>query len=57
MKYSFVASLLASSTVVLGELVPVHFKAPSPAHFRDVVRNDTYDFGEHGSHYDTQDIY
>lgn len=46
MKYSLVASLLASSTVVLGELVPVHFKAPSPAHFREVVRNDTYDFGE-----------
>ncbi|KAL1610684.1 hypothetical protein SLS60_002354 [Paraconiothyrium brasiliense] len=45
MKYSLVASLLASSTVVLGELVPVHFKAPSPAHFREVVRNDTYDFG------------
>jgi hypothetical protein len=53
MKYSFVASLLASSTVVLGELVPVHFKAPSPAHFREVVRNDTYDFGTHGSRHDT----
>lgn len=46
MKYSLVASLILQSTVVLGDLLPVHFKAPSPAHFHDVVRNDTYDFGE-----------
>lgn len=46
MKYSLVASLILQSTVVLGDLLPVHFKAPAPAHFHDVVRNDTYDFGE-----------
>jgi murein tripeptide amidase MpaA len=44
MKYSFVASLLVQS-VVSYELLPVHFKAPTPAHFRDIVRNDTFDFG------------
>lgn len=47
MKYSLVASLIAQSTVVLGELIPMHFRAPSPAHFRDIVRNDTFDFGCH----------
>ncbi|KAF2688392.1 Zn-dependent exopeptidase [Lentithecium fluviatile CBS 122367] len=45
MKYSLVAAVLASQSVVLAELLPVHFKAPSPAHFRDIVHNDTYDFG------------
>lgn len=45
MKYSLVASLILQSTVVLSELLPVHFKAPTPAHFRDIVGNDTYDFG------------
>jgi murein tripeptide amidase MpaA len=44
MKYSLVASLLAQGTV-LAELSPVYLKAPTPAHFRDIVRNDTYDFG------------
>ena len=46
MKYSLAAALILQSTLVLGELVPVHFRAPTPGHFRDVVRNDTYDFGE-----------
>ncbi|KAG6362450.1 hypothetical protein INS49_010680 [Diaporthe citri] len=47
MKYSFVASLLAQSTAVFADLhlLPVHFTAPSIAHFQDIVRNETYDFG------------
>lgn len=47
MKYSLFASLLAQSTAVLADvhLLPVHFTAPSIAHFQDIVRNDTYDFG------------
>jgi hypothetical protein len=45
MKYSLAAALVLQGTVVLGELLPVHFKAPSTAHFHDIVRNDTYDFG------------
>lgn len=45
MKYSLAASLILQGTTVLAGLVPVHFKAPTPAHFRDIVRNDTYDFG------------
>jgi len=51
MKYSFVASLLLqttttwSSTVLAHHLLPVHFKAPTPAHFQEIVSNDTYDFG------------
>ncbi|PSN71559.1 Zn-dependent exopeptidase [Corynespora cassiicola Philippines] len=45
MKYSLIASLLVQSTLVLGDLVPIHFKAPTAGHFRDIVRNDTYDFG------------
>jgi len=45
MKYSLVASLLLQSTIVLGELLPIHFKAPTPAHFAEIVRNDTFDFG------------
>lgn len=45
MKYSLVASLILQSTVVLADLLPVHFKAPTAAHFLEIVRNDTYDFG------------
>ncbi|KAG8629802.1 hypothetical protein KVT40_001421 [Elsinoe batatas] len=45
MKYSLVASLILGSSVSLAELLPVYLTAPSPAHFRDIVRNDTYDFG------------
>ena len=45
MKYAFVTAALLHSTVVLGNLLPVHFKAPSAAHFLDIVRNDTFDFG------------
>lgn len=45
MKYALGAALILQSTVALGELLPVHFKAPTTAHFRDIVRNDTYDFG------------
>lgn len=45
MKYSLVASLILHSTVSLAELQQVYFTAPSPAHFRDIVRNDTFDFG------------
>ncbi|KAH8732643.1 hypothetical protein GQ44DRAFT_639103 [Phaeosphaeriaceae sp. PMI808] len=45
MKYSLVASLILQSTIVLGDLLPVRFKAPTAAHFHDIVRNDTFDFG------------
>jgi murein tripeptide amidase MpaA len=45
MKYALVASLTLQSAAVLGDLLPVHFKAPTAAHFRDIVRNDTYDLG------------
>lgn len=45
MKYAFASAALLQSTVVLGSLLPVHFKGPSPAHFLEIVRNDTYDFG------------
>jgi murein tripeptide amidase MpaA len=45
MKYALVSSLILQSTVVLGNLLPVYLNAPSPAHFADIVRNDTYDFG------------
>ncbi|KAF2831772.1 Zn-dependent exopeptidase [Ophiobolus disseminans] len=45
MKYSLVAALLFQSTVVLGDLFPIHFRAPTAAHFLDIVRNDTFDFG------------
>jgi murein tripeptide amidase MpaA len=45
MKYSLVASLILQSTIVLAELLPVHFKAPTPGHFQELVRNDTLDFG------------
>lgn len=47
MKYLSFASLLAQSTAVLADLhlLPVYFKAPSIEHFRDIVRNETYDFG------------
>lgn len=45
MKYSLVAALILQSTVVLGDLLPVHFKAPSPAHFHHLISNDTLDFG------------
>lgn len=47
MRYSLVASLLAQGTAVLADvhLLPVHFEATSAAHFQDIVRNETYDFG------------
>ncbi|KAF2849957.1 carboxypeptidase-like protein A [Plenodomus tracheiphilus IPT5] len=45
MKYSLAAAFILQSTVVLGNLLPVHMKAPTTEHFIDVVRNDTYDFG------------
>ncbi|KAJ4298852.1 hypothetical protein N0V90_004095 [Kalmusia sp. IMI 367209] len=47
MKYSVVAPLLVQSAAVLADfhLLPVHFKAPSIAHFQHVIRNETYDFG------------
>jgi murein tripeptide amidase MpaA len=47
MKYSLVASFILQGSLVLGtrDLQPVHFKAPSALHFRDIVHNDTYDFG------------
>ncbi|GKT92655.1 LOW QUALITY PROTEIN: zinc carboxypeptidase [Colletotrichum tofieldiae] len=59
MKYSLIASLILQSTIVLVELLPVYLQGPTPSHFRDIVRNDTYDFGcravakrsEDGSHY------
>jgi hypothetical protein len=45
MKYALGAALVLQSTLALGELLPVHLKAPTTGHFRDIVRNDTYDFG------------
>lgn len=45
MKYSLAAAFILESTLVLGTLVPIQFKAPTTAHFVDLVRNDTYDFG------------
>ena len=45
MQNLLVASLLLQSNAVLANLLPVYLKAPTPAHFRDIVRNDTYDFG------------
>jgi hypothetical protein len=45
MKYALVAAVVLQSTTVLGNLLPVHFKAPSAAHFLDIVHNDTYDLG------------
>lgn len=45
MKCLSLAFLVLEGTVVLADLLPVHIKAPTAAHFRDIVRNDTYDFG------------
>jgi hypothetical protein len=45
MKYSLVASLLVQSSVVLAELYNVQIRAPTTEHFRDIVRNTTFDFG------------
>jgi len=45
MKYSLAASLILQGTVVLGNLIPLHFKAPTAGHFAEIVRNDTFDFG------------
>ncbi|EPS38912.1 hypothetical protein H072_7335 [Dactylellina haptotyla CBS 200.50] len=47
MKYSLGAAalILQSSVVLARSLVPVHIFAPSVDHFRDIVRNDTFDFG------------
>ncbi|KAF3011013.1 hypothetical protein E8E13_010847 [Curvularia kusanoi] len=45
MKYALGTALVLQSTLALGDLLPVHLKAPTTAHFRDIVRNDTYDFG------------
>ena len=53
MKYALGAALFLQSSLALGELLPVHFKAPTTAHFRDIVRNDTYDFGEGNTDVDT----
>ncbi len=44
MKYSIAAGLI-QATLVLAHLQPVYLKAPTTAHFRDIVRNTTYDFG------------
>lgn len=45
MKYSLGAALILQGTLVLANLLPVHLKAPTAAHFLEIVRNDTYDFG------------
>lgn len=45
MKVSLAGLLLVQGVAVSAQLVPVHLKAPTAAHFRDIVRNDTYDFG------------
>ncbi|KAF2202912.1 Zn-dependent exopeptidase [Delitschia confertaspora ATCC 74209] len=55
MKYSLVSSLILQSTIVLGDLLPVHFKAPTAAHFREIVRNDSYDFGCRAVAHPTED--
>ncbi|KAI7778613.1 peptidase m14 [Diaporthe eres] len=57
MKYSFAAWLVVQRTTVLADLrlLPVHFTAPSIAHFQDIVRNETYDFGCRPAALPTQD--
>ncbi|KAF1845474.1 Zn-dependent exopeptidase [Cucurbitaria berberidis CBS 394.84] len=55
MKYSLVAALLVQSTVVLAHLLPVHLKAPTAAHFLEIVRNDTYDLGCRAIAHPTED--
>ncbi|TKX22619.1 hypothetical protein C1H76_5402 [Elsinoe australis] len=45
MKYALIVSLIVQSSLSLAELLPVFFTAPSPAHYNELVRNDTYDFG------------
>ncbi|KAK3687899.1 hypothetical protein B0T22DRAFT_527529 [Podospora appendiculata] len=45
MKQSLIASLALQLTVAVAELLPVQIRAPTPLHFRDIVSNDTYDFG------------
>ena len=46
MKYSLAGTaVLLSSTIASANLLPVHFKAPTAAHFRNLVTNDTVDFG------------
>ncbi|USP81510.1 hypothetical protein yc1106_08784 [Curvularia clavata] len=45
MKYALASALILQSTTVLGSLLPVHFKAPTPNHFLDIVNNGTYDLG------------
>ncbi|KAK3382228.1 hypothetical protein B0T24DRAFT_564212 [Lasiosphaeria ovina] len=44
MKHTLVASL-AFAAALARELLPVKILAPSADHFRDIVSNDTYDFG------------
>ncbi|ORX97852.1 hypothetical protein BCR34DRAFT_159127 [Clohesyomyces aquaticus] len=55
MKYLSLAFLILEGTVVLADLLPVHIKAPTTAHFRDIVRNDTYDFGCRAIAHPTED--
>ncbi|KAL1845460.1 hypothetical protein Daus18300_014526 [Diaporthe australafricana] len=57
--YSFVALLLAQSTTVFADLhlIPVHFEAPSIAHFQDIIRNETYDFGCRPAVLPTEDVF
>jgi len=47
MKYAPIVPLVLQSAAVLADfhLLPVYFKAPSIAHFRDIIQNETYDFG------------
>jgi murein tripeptide amidase MpaA len=45
MKYALAAALILQSPTVLGNLLSVHFRAPSAAHFLDIVNNGTYDLG------------
>jgi murein tripeptide amidase MpaA len=47
MKYTCFAFLLSQSSAVFADfhLLPVYIKAPSIAHFQDIIRNETYDFG------------
>lgn len=55
MKYSLAAAFILQSTVALGSIFPIHLKAPTSAHFLEIVRNDTYDFGCRAIAHPTED--
>lgn len=45
-RFTLVASLALGITAALArELIPIHIRAPTVEHLRDIASNDTYDFG------------